>query len=68
MGWCVAVHVLLSQRLALEDMYTVCALLEFAGGHALNLEIMALLHFRAGKTLNNSSSLSLFCRGGKPVS
>lgn len=32
-----------------EDMHTACALLELAGGHSLNLEIMAFLHFRAGK-------------------
>lgn len=36
--------------------YTVCALLEFAGGSSLNLEMLAFLHFRVGRTLNSSSN------------
>lgn len=40
----------------LTAKYTVCALLEFAGGRSLNLEMLAFLHFRVGRTLNSSSS------------
>lgn len=45
--------------------YTACALLEFAGGRSLNLEMLAFLHFRVGGTLNSSSNSVPFYREGK---